>query len=507
MTAAEAVLSGKRAAGLAEGRIIAAIGLYFLLQLVTRLALGHNAELDESEMLVLTQAWRWGYGSQPPLYVWLQQAVFAGVGASVLGLALLKNGLLFATVVLGYFTALEVLDRRREALIATVSLLFIQQVSYESQRDLTHTVLVTLAMIATLWSAVRLPRRNRPIDYLTFGACIAMGLLAKYNFLFFLGGLLLAMASVKTYREALLTTKSLLVLIVAAVLVLPHQVWMLSHPAELFTQYAGMQVHNPGSSWAALARSAGTLGVALVGIMAVPLAVHLSVFRGPLLPYLGGTAAGPDGVRLAGRTVVAGLAICLLLIPFNQPMYEARWLQPVVLPWTLCLAARAGAHYSLPRGRLFFRLAVLAGVLVWAALVLRPLVRADHGKPCPLNLPFDRLASVLRQTGSDSGVIVGSNRLIAGNLRIRLPGMTAAAPELTVLVPTRGRPMTLVWDASKAPDPPPVLLAFAGSLRGAPLEQAQPQYLEAPLHYSNQQRLRWGFIQVPPPIRHESLPR
>src|SRR5437868_3512212 len=57
---------------LAGGRAFALLGCYFLLQTLFRTLVSDSAELDESEQLLWAQAWQWGYGSDPPLYTWLQ---------------------------------------------------------------------------------------------------------------------------------------------------------------------------------------------------------------------------------------------------------------------------------------------------------------------------------------------------------------------------------------------------------------------------------------------------
>src|SRR5215813_297968 len=71
--------------------------LYFVIQIILRIWISSSLDLDESEQLVLTQKLSWGYGSQPPLYTWIQFGFFKLFGPSVLGLSLLKNILLFCT--------------------------------------------------------------------------------------------------------------------------------------------------------------------------------------------------------------------------------------------------------------------------------------------------------------------------------------------------------------------------------------------------------------------------
>ena len=77
-----------------EGKFFLALAIYFSLQIVLRLITSSTTDLDESQQLVLTQQFHWGYGPQPPLYTWLQILVFKILTPSILGLSLLKNLLL-----------------------------------------------------------------------------------------------------------------------------------------------------------------------------------------------------------------------------------------------------------------------------------------------------------------------------------------------------------------------------------------------------------------------------
>ncbi len=78
-------------------RLFFCLFICFALHLALRAAVSETLQLDEAEQIFLTQEFRLGYGSQPPLYTWLQAGVFVLVGKGVPGLALLKSLLLFRT--------------------------------------------------------------------------------------------------------------------------------------------------------------------------------------------------------------------------------------------------------------------------------------------------------------------------------------------------------------------------------------------------------------------------
>ena len=79
--------------------------LYFGAHIVSRTLVSDALELDEAEQALWTQQLAAGYGTQPPLYTWLQWAVFQVAGVSVLSLSLLKNTLLASTYAFVWLTA------------------------------------------------------------------------------------------------------------------------------------------------------------------------------------------------------------------------------------------------------------------------------------------------------------------------------------------------------------------------------------------------------------------
>src|SRR5262249_28361506 len=176
----------------------------------------------------------WGYGPSPPLYTWLQIAMFKVTGPSVLGLALLKNILLLATYLLTYANGLLITGRHEGGLAAAISLLFIPQVVWESQRDLTHTILTSMFAVGALSCLVKVQQTNQTRWYTLLGVTAGMGLLSKYNFGLWLLGLFGAALSLRPFRQTLLDRRMLLSIAIALLLVLPYGRWTLSHPEVAF---------------------------------------------------------------------------------------------------------------------------------------------------------------------------------------------------------------------------------------------------------------------------------
>ncbi|MGQ9724580.1 MAG: glycosyltransferase family 39 protein, partial [Tepidimonas sp.] len=207
---------------------LAAMAAYFGVHAAVRVLVSPSPELDEAEQLIWTQHRALGYGTQPPLYTWLQALWFDVVGVSVLGLTTFKNGLLWVCHV-AVAAALRPIVGTRAAIVAAASMLWLPTIGWESQRDLTHTVLATALAAVGLWLFVRIALHGRWQDYLVFGLVAGAGLLAKYNFMLFLAVLVTAAAGVPALRPRVFTTHTVLSVSVALAVVAPHLLWVLNH--------------------------------------------------------------------------------------------------------------------------------------------------------------------------------------------------------------------------------------------------------------------------------------
>ena len=67
------------------------LAFFALAHIVVRVAASPALKWDEAEQMLWTQQLSMGYGSQPPLYTWLQWLVNQVVGPSVLSLSVLKH--------------------------------------------------------------------------------------------------------------------------------------------------------------------------------------------------------------------------------------------------------------------------------------------------------------------------------------------------------------------------------------------------------------------------------
>ena len=209
-------------------RFLLALAAYFALQVVLRVSSPAMLDLDESEALLAAQRLQRGYGSQPPLYCWLQWLMFSVFGINVFALSLQKNLLLFCTYAAMFCTARPLLGVGG-AMIAAASLILLPQIGWESQRDLTHSVLVTCMAALTLWCYFWLLRKPGRWRHALFGLLLGLGLQSKYNFVLFAAGLFAASLVVREHRQAFWSRHAPIALGVLLLAVAPHGLWLFEH--------------------------------------------------------------------------------------------------------------------------------------------------------------------------------------------------------------------------------------------------------------------------------------
>lgn len=402
---------------------LAVLAAYFGVHAAVRVLVSPSPELDEAEQLIWTQHLALGYGTQPPLYTWLQALWFDVVGVSVLGLATFKNGLLW---VCHAATAAVVrpIAGTRAAIVAAASLLWLPTIGWESQRDLTHTVLATTLAAVAVWLFVRIVRHGRRRDYMAFGLVAGAGLLAKYNFALFLALLVTAAAGVPALRPRLFTAHTALSVAVALAVVMPHLFWTVNHWDAVSAQTLGKMTSHEGRT------AAGRLGAAALALLAfttpwwVAFAAALALDRRagrerPPPPALDApaTALRQWALVYLGLTLAALAALALA----GTSQVKARWLQPLLflLPALAVLIARVDGAGRAWRG--FLGACAVLG-LTWVVLMgVRAYHQAGRASPDEWNIPMPALALALRDAGFSGGVIVSPNAVIAAGLRLQFP--------------------------------------------------------------------------------------
>jgi 4-amino-4-deoxy-L-arabinose transferase-like glycosyltransferase len=436
--------------------------IYFGLQLAARVWASRSVELDEAEQLLWTQQLRLGYGPQPPLYTWVQWAFFEVLGVSVFALALLKNLLLLSTYSFTFLAARRVLTPRL-AVMSTLSLMLLMQIVWESQRDLTHSVLVTTCAAATLWVLCELVRAPHVDWYALLGLTAACGLLAKYSFAVYLAALGGALLLSPDTRRVVIDRRMLLSVAIALMLVLPHGLWVLDHLGAAVDNTAGKLSAGQGRGLGQIASGLASLAFVVPSFLTPWILIVLALFGRGLAMRRADREPLFAGLFLRYFALLLAVLVAMVVIG-GAANFKDRWLQPFLFlaPMAFFVLWPGLEHHARRPGLVWAAAAM--GALTLVLLTLRPAYDGRRGKPDQLNLPIAALAQSVRAAGIEPAVIVSNEQHLAGALRLVFP---------------RSRIM-LAADWSKAPNNAPpaagALLLITSEKSFAALRTADPAW-------------------------------
>jgi 4-amino-4-deoxy-L-arabinose transferase-like glycosyltransferase len=421
---------------------------YFGAQVAMRVAVSDALELDEAEQSLWTQAFEFGYGPQPPLYTWLQMAVFQLLGPSVLGLAMLKNTLLAITYGSLWMAARRLMPAPL-AVTAALSPLLLLQIGWESQRDLTHSVLATTLASFTFLLVLRLLERPRELArWSILGLVLGLGALSKYSFAGFAVILMAAVLALPEARAQLRSRRTwlgaALLGSVALAVFLPHGLWLLDHAAAASAHALQKLSGSPMARGMQVARGLGSFAFAVLAFLSPLWLLLLGLFGAAWWKRPRAAADGqassstahadfddPDTRRSAlARRLARNYALALLVffamlvIVGGASYFRNRWLQPFLIVAPVLAFAMAPWLARHPRRRVLHACCAVAALcwLTWAGG--RVVANGLRATPDELNEPVAALAQALRASGAmpqGAFTLVSNDRTLAGSLRLAFP--------------------------------------------------------------------------------------
>ncbi|MEO7678042.1 MAG: glycosyltransferase family 39 protein [Verrucomicrobiota bacterium] len=441
--------------------------IYFGLQTVLRVWISGTVDLDESEQLVLTQKFCLGYGSQPPLYTWMQMLFFRVFGVSVFALALLKNLLLFSIYLFTYLNVRFVTRSQICGALGAVSLLFIPQVSWESQRDLTHSILATASVVATLFLFLRL-RSNSWSDYILFGVSAALGVLSKYNYLAFLFGLIVAATSLSRFRSVILNRRMLVSLGVCVLILSPHLFWALNHRELLATTTYKFRQQVNHTFIANIGTGLANLVVAVLFHIGPIVLIFAAFFRDGI--FNKSALAKNEFVALFLRKygfILAGLV--LVILSFQMTGFKDRWFEPIFISLPILLFSLVQDQINKRRAKGILTLGVVVAATILIVIPTRIHLAEKLRRTQLLNAPYRQLKFQLAEFILPGSLVVAENKWVGGNLRMLFPELNVLTPELAKLYSATNRRCLVVWDATRRGTPSPALMRFVETFAGVEL--------------------------------------
>jgi len=475
---------------------------FALAHIAVRVAVSPALKWDEAEQILWTQQLSMGYGSQPPLYTWLQWLVNQVLGPTVLSLSVLKHSLLALTYAFMYLAAREVLDERG-AFWASASMLLMPPLGWYSVRDQTHTVLVAAMVCAAWWLLLRIARKPRSLDFALLGLVCGLGMLAKYSFALVAVAMLVAALSVRTTRSALLSHGWWWAPIVGLLVVLPHAVWLFSHLHEATTETIEKMNIQPEVGWGQgfLSLVVGVAGSLLLWILIALWAFRANWWRTPVAP------ASPAIHQMLMRFLtLVMLALAGMVLFAGVTSFKGRWMLPLLCVAPLAAFAARPQLQKDPRGRRYSVAIFVIAVILLIAAGVRPWFSGLLGQVDELNHPAVELAQELNKVGYDGlGTIVASDHMLAGMLRVRFPQALVDACRSTKI----GVPQCVADHAERSRQAGKGLLLVSRADRIAPdwweqaLSRVAPQpvrFIDLPFHRVREgtPSAHYGYVWSPP---------
>ncbi len=407
--------------------LILVLAAYFIVQVIVRFILPHGLELDEAEQVYVSQWLLPGYGAQPPFYNWLQHGAIQIFGISIVTLSGLKGLMLFLSYIFYYLAARQVLEDKRLAVIAALGLLTIPQVSFEAQRDLSHTVAAIFGASLFLYALLRVLSAPSLLAFLIFGIATGIGGITKYNFAVLPIAAGFAVLMDREMRHTMLSWKLLPAAILALAIVTPHALWLLDNFNDASQGTLKKLAGNDTGVLGGIASGIGSLTVGVFSFLGLTLIIFAAVYREHLKAIV---RADSRWTRLVGRILVLSLALIVLMILFaGFENVRDRWLTPLLLAAPLYLALKVDAA-KIPVAVSFRRLwgvAIVIMVLIPLALALRANMGRINGNYGYVNIPFAALSKTVAEKAAGANtVVVASDRQLAGNLHFNLPTQPVA---------------------------------------------------------------------------------
>ena len=397
--------------------------VYFTLNMLAQYLASPTADLDQAEQLLLAQYFQLGYSEQPPLYTWLVLSVFALTGQSLAVLLAIK-----ALLLTGVVATLLALGKRlgfgsQQLLIVVLSVVFIPQIIWESQRDLTHSVLATLMAAMTLLQVIRTQQRANLLNFALLGVVVGLGLITKYNFTIFLSAIILTVLCVGEYRRMIIKPGLLLSIAVASAIALPHFLWAINHVDIVLGNVHKLKIEG-GNPFQGLPK-------ALLSALA-----YLSPLWLIALILLGKSAYYQKHVRDTDQRFLLCLLLMVLAVVMVFSMVTGtqkikdRWYQPLLffIPLWVAILARPTPR----RLNIYAGFAIFFALLVSFALTARTVLTDQFNHRSRPNMPYITAIKAISAEIAVPDVILADGKLLAGNARAVFKQTYTLAPNYAI---------------------------------------------------------------------------
>ncbi len=477
-------------------RFLWCLACYFFLHIILRICLSDSLDYDEAEQVVLAQWLLPGYTDQPPLYTWIQYGLFHLFGTTVFSVSLLKNSLLFLAYASFYGGALAALKDTRAAILATISLLLIPQIGWESQRDMSHSVLVIFAASATLWQTMRCVKKQTLFNYCLLGISVAVGILAKANYLLFLITIAGGLSTLPDGRKILFSKKMALAICTALMLSGTYLLWIFQHQHILFSATGKFHSSYGVYPWDSI-RS--------LTVNSILFLTPLWIFYLFIFPR--GFKTSHTGKKTFANQLLRNYLLLLITLLFTIVLslkityVKDRWLQPLLFVVPIFFFSRLDPHSINPRQfKIFLTIVAVTATVIFSALIIRVVGGPYTHNFCRLNFPFSAMAEDIGRSGFNRGLIISNNRFIAGNMHHQFPDTMALIPGYGFEKMVKDRAYTkaaVMWDMYYGPAVPKELADYLSDTFHIRVSDYPVTYYKHRYKYARTTTVTLGVMQFP----------
>lgn len=286
--------------------------------------------IDEAKQFFDSEHYQLGYPDQPPLFSWILKTSSLIFGLNIPLMIVVTHILIWAIFILVYRICRKQWDEK-QSLIIVSSLVFFILYSYDFYRYMIHSILITAIAALSLLIYLNLLKQPNLINYLLLGASFGLGILAKYNFVFFILTLVLASLIFQDGRKTLLSLKSILSLLMMLLIISPHLIWLYEN--DFITIHYAMNRSESGSQ-------ATNFLVVLIETY-WNYVLYLSVF----LLFFNKSLISKDQLLTQNQllTALRSLAIASFVVPLliiiilKTGNFTNRWLSPLYITFALGL--------------------------------------------------------------------------------------------------------------------------------------------------------------------------
>ncbi|WP_405383328.1 ArnT family glycosyltransferase [Maribacter sp. LLG6340-A2] len=389
---------------------------------ITGITLLKNAlELEDAEQAYYTQWLRLGYDDQPPLYTWAQFFCNQIFGVNKISFSLLRGVLFALTLFILYRFALVRLKNQTKAQLSVLLLVLVPVFIDFMFRRLSHTSLLCLAIIGTYLSLHQLNLKRTYTNYILLGFLVGIGILSKYNYVFFLIALFVVSLWDKKLFSAIWNIRISISIVIAFAIIYPHVSWLLGPSGYKEVLSESIQEKVMGNSVAPTFSMMPALTF-VKGILALGYVLFIVLGLGFFFKLL--TFKKPKTSWFCKMGIAQLVVLLLFFLIFQTQKVETRWLLPLFLPFTVLLweSVTLKNHFRLVKIGFW----LFYGVL-FAQVVRTPIEKVLQVKSS-VQYGFHPIADKLKNTYPHHLWNL-PNVTYAGNIRLLHPGRKIIAQD------------------------------------------------------------------------------